>query len=248
MTTAESEASPAIQRPPEHVTAVFEAIREWEAANPESAPSGQGEAILWALGKRDQAPISGRPASGALPTLAEARAEIDAAERVPREGRVVPADGVISALNWLIGAKDGVPMPGRRSSTGWGHLVGGRGVILRTDAEIDRVAELARAGLRSMPGEREKAWCSGTVAVCEWLLGHRSKSPVRNTPRPIHGPTGLNLGMEESAAEDVSRQLGRGRQHPPAYGDGVIWTIRWLRGQITVPPMNEQGQPTLSNR
>ncbi|MGV9778181.1 hypothetical protein [Streptosporangium sp. NPDC003464] len=228
--------------------AVFEAIQEWEAANPGSSPSGQGQAILWALGKSEQAPVSGRPTSGAPPTLAEARAEIDAAERVPREGRVVPADGVISILHWLIGVRDTVPMPGRRSSEGWGHLVGGRGVIVRTEAEIGRIAELARAGQAGTSGEPDRAWCSGTAAVCEWVLGTRRKSPVRNTPRPIHGPTGLNLGMEESAAEDVSRQLGRGRQHPAGYGDGVVRTIRWLRGQLTVPPVNEQGRPASGGR
>ncbi|GAA3440679.1 hypothetical protein [Planomonospora venezuelensis] len=242
MTIAERESSPAVRRPSEHVTAVHEAIREWEAAHPDSAPSGEGQAILWALGECAQAPISGRPSEGP-PTLADACAEIDAAERVPREGRIIPADGVVSALRWLIGAKDGVPVPGKRPAEGWGHLVGGRGVVMRGEAEIGRIAEAARAGLADAPDEWDRTWCSGTVAVCEWMLGARSKSPVRDTPRPMNGPTGVNLGMEERAAEDVSRQLGRGRRHSPGYGDGVIRTIQWLRGQITVPPVNEQGRP-----
>ncbi|MBG0830836.1 hypothetical protein HS041_24050 [Planomonospora sp. ID67723] len=248
MTIAESETGPAVRRPPEHVTAVYDAITAWEAANPESAPSGEGQAILWALGKCDQAPISGRPASGDLPTLGDACAEIDTAERVPREGRIIPADGVVSALRWLIGAKDGVPVPGRRPAEGWGHLVGGRGVVLRSEADIKQIAETARAGLADAPDEWDRAWCSGTAAVCEWMLGTRSKSPVRDTPRPMNGPTGVNLGMEERAAEDVSRQLGRGRRHSPGYGDGVIRTIQWLRGQITVPPVTEQGRPTPGSR
>jgi hypothetical protein len=248
MTTAESEASPAVRRPPEHVTAVFDAIMEWEAAYPESAPTGQGEAILWALGKRDQAPISGRPASGGVPTVADARAEIDAAERVERRGRIIPADGVVSALRWLIGAKDGIPIPGRQPPGGWGHLVGGRGVVVRSEEELKKIIERAKEGRPNAPTEWDGAWCLGTIAVCEWVLGIRSKSPIRDTPRPMHGPTGLNLGREETAAEDVSRQLGRGRQHSPGYGDGVIRTIHWLRGQTIIPPVNEQGLPTLSSR
>ena len=144
-----------------------------------------------------------------MPTVADARAEIDAAERVERRGRIIPADGVVSALRWLIGAKDGIPIPGRQPPGGWGHLVGGRGVVVRSEEELNRIIERAKEGRPNAPTEWDGAWCLGTIAVCEWVLGIRSKSPIRDTPRPMHGPTGLNLGREETAAEDASRQLGR---------------------------------------
>ena len=248
MTTAESEASPAVRRPPEHVTAVFDAIMEWEAAYPESAPTGQGEAILWALGKRDQAPISGRPASGGVPTVADARAEIDAAERVERRGRIIPADGVVSALRWLIGAKDGIPIPGRQPPGGWDTWSAGVAWSCAPkksstgSSSGPRKAGRTRRPSGTGPGAWERSPC---VSGCS----ASARSPPSGTHRaPCHGPTGLNLGREETAAEDVSRQLGRGRQHSPGYGDGVIRTIHWLRGQTIIPPVNEQGLPTLSSR
>ena len=248
MTTAESHAGPAVQRPLEHVTAVFAAIREWEATYPHLAPCGQTEAILWALGKREQAPVSGRIAAGPVPTLGEVQAEIRTAEEMPRRGKTIPADGVLAALRWLTGIRDGLPIPGFEPPSGWGHLVGGRGVILRTEADIQQVADRARAGRPSASSEWEETWCSGVLATCEWVLGTRSTSPVRELPRPAEGPSGRDLGRERAVAEDVSRQLGEGKQHSPGYGDGIMRTVIWLRGETTVPPVNEFGRSTPLSR
>ncbi|MFC7642557.1 hypothetical protein ACFQX6_17665 [Streptosporangium lutulentum] len=220
---------------------------EWEAAYPESAPTGQGEAILWALGKRDQAPISGRPTTGGVPTVADARAEIDAAERVERRGRIIPADGVVSALRWLIGAKDGIPIPGRQPPGGWGHLVGGRGVVVRSDEELNRIIERAKEGCRTPrpsgtgPGAWERSPC---VSGCS--------APARSRPSATHRAPCTDRPGSTSGGRDRGRRClppaGPGASALPGYGDGVIRTIHWLRGQTIIPPVNEQGLPTLSSR
>ncbi|GAA3224938.1 hypothetical protein GCM10020216_038990 [Nonomuraea helvata] len=233
----------AVVRPPEHVSAVFGAVREWEAQHPEYAPTGNSQAFLWVLGKRSEAPITRRRAVG-LPTREEVQAEIKASEEPGKYGVAQrTAWGVSAALEWLLGVDDAIPVPGVHRE-GLGHLVGGRGRIVRTSANVTAVLDRARRGPRVASIEWQTSWCEGVIACCEWVLGRRPGAPVSDRPPAQPGlPTGDDLSRELAPVEDVRHQLGPGRRHSQGYGDGVHQTIQWLLGRTTVAPVDERGLP-----
>ncbi len=228
----------AVSRPPEHVSAVLDAIRAWERRYPEHAPTGQVEAFLWVLGTGSQSPITHRPIAG-RPTRVEIENELEAAE----EALSPSAGDVADALAWLLGMDDSIPVPGTHPE-GLGHLVGGRGRIVRTSRHVVAVRDLARRGPRVASIEWETDWCAGVLACCEWVLGRRPGAPVSDRPPARPGlPTGDDLLGELAPVEDVRHQLGPGRRHSRGYGDGVYQTIQWLVGRTTVAPVDERGLP-----
>ncbi|GII59418.1 hypothetical protein Pth03_78070 [Planotetraspora thailandica] len=225
---------------------MFAAIREWEASHPASAPSGYSQAFLWALGKSFTAPSSGRQTS-AIPTLADARAEIKHAENNPRRrGESAERQDAARTLEWLIGKSDDIPVPGSTPEAGWGHLVGGRGHLLRSDDQIRAVLERARRGPAHARIEWETDWCSGVVATCEWALGLRAVGPASGRPTSTGGrPFSRNdLVGELAPAEDIGWQNpGPGRRHSAGYGDGILHTIGWLMGSKTQEPVGDDCLP-----
>jgi hypothetical protein len=116
---------------------------------------------------------------------------------------------------------------------------------LRTDDQIRSVLERARRGPAVAEIEWETDWRSGVAATCEWVLGIRAGAPVTNRPTIASGlPTGDDLGREMAPAQDVAWQLGPGRQHSAGYGDGIVRTIQWLRGETTAAPVDSEGRST----
>jgi hypothetical protein len=213
------------------------------------------DAISWALGERDQAPITGRPTLGGA-DRADVDAEIAACRAYLRstpwseeaDDPISRAQDVLKILEWLTGADDKPPT--YRRETEPGDLVGGRGLIIRPYTEITRMILLANgklaAGTTSLSLGAD--WHQGVIATLTWASGDRATPPMAHdgpAPACTHpassGPPGpRDIARERGAAEEHLEPLGyKHGDIAVSYADAVACTIRWLYGETTTPPVTD---------
>jgi len=245
----------AIVRPLRHVRAVRErhALRFADPA--EAATSRSARAWAWALGENTTAPVTDRQ-TAVPPRRSDIEAEIAAAdERRLRGDRENRAEAAATILRWLIGDDDHVPVRGENR----GELVGGFGDIVRSPQEIADILALATQRQPRVPATDRDAdadpddpqmvrqdadYLDGVVATLAWVLGERPESPI--TRIHPHELTTRDLKAERVHAEDIIEQA----RHPwmadrlprPWYGEGVKFTITWLLGDSTAPPVDPVGR------
>jgi hypothetical protein len=255
------EVPPAITRPRHQVEAVH--------AQSLIEVGTDGRAALaweWTLTGTRPSPVTlslpiGRPPSRDE-IVAEATAEPEGSTAPPG----VPSDycdqlgEARSVLAWLAGESDEIPV----DDDNRGRFIGARDDYARTDDDIRGVRDHARRGLEAcdLPdpmdpadaripwqwnaGWMNAAWLRGVRDLLDWVLDDRAASPLRG--RLVGLPNTYDLTYEEGAAEDVILQgrppgLSVDPEHypPPQYGEGLQETIRWLRGEITTPPIDQHG-------
>jgi hypothetical protein len=247
----------AIVRPLRHVQAVRERYLRRFADPAEAAASRSARAWSWALGKSTTAPVTDR-VTAVPPSRADIEAEIAAADqrrlRGDHENR---ADAAATVLRWLIGDDDHVPVRGENR----GELVGGFGDVVRSPVQITDVLVLAAEGQRRAaakgkgmdidagPDDRQFAkqdadYLDGVIATLAWIRGERPDAPItRGRSREL---ATRDLKAERVHADDVIEQA----RHPwmadllPSswYGEGVKFSITWLLGDSTVPPVDPAGR------
>jgi hypothetical protein len=90
------------------------------------------------------------------------------------------------------------------------------------------------------------AWLRGVRDLLDWVLGDRAASPLRG--RLVGLPNTYDLTYEDATANDVVLQgrpaglpVNPDTYPPPQYGEGVQAAIRWLRGETTTPPADQDG-------
>jgi hypothetical protein len=246
----------AIVRPMRHVRAV----REHDAAQSAdlsevAAESRSARAWAWALGESATAPVTDR-VTAVPPSRSDIEAEITVAdERRWRGDQDNRADGAAIILRWLIGEDDQVPVSGDNP----GQLVGGFGDVVRSPEQIADTLALAAEGLRRAAAQgrdldtsadarafarQDAGYLDGVMATLAWVLGERAESPVtRAHSREL---TTRDLKVERVHAEDVieqSRYPWMADRLPPLwYGEGVKFTITWLLGDWTAPPVDPAGR------
>jgi hypothetical protein len=219
----------------------------------------------WALTGTRPSPVTLSLAPGRPPS----RDQILAEAAAPPEGSTappgVPADygdqlaETRRVLSWLVGATDEIPADSEER----GRLIGARDDYARTDHDIRQARDHALRGIHTPteatdpaapggPGRRDAsqanaAWLRGVRDQLDWILGDRPDSPLCH--RAVGLPTIYDLTYEESAARDIAAQGLRGAipadgaiHPPPQYGEAIQATIHWLRGETTVPPVDQEGR------
>jgi len=246
----------AIVRPQRHVRAVRERDAGQSAGPPEAAAeSRSARAWAWALGESATAPVTDL-VTAMPPSRSDIEAEITAAdERCWRGDQENRADAAAIVLRWLIGDDDQVPVSGDNP----GQLVGGFGDVVRSPEQIAGTLALAAQGLRQAAAQsrdldggadarayarQDVEYLEGVMATLAWTLGERADSPVT---RARSGElTTRALKMERVHAEDVIEQSRypwmADRLLPLWYGEGVKFTITWLLGDWTTPPVDLTGR------
>ncbi|HUY45232.1 MAG TPA: hypothetical protein VMV92_05855 [Streptosporangiaceae bacterium] len=245
----------AIVRPLRHVRAVRERHAQRYADPSEAAVSRSARAWAWALGECTTAPVTDRE-TAVPPSRADIEAEIATAEerrlRGDRENR---ADAAATILRWLIGNDDRVPV----RCDNPGELVGGFGDVVRPRQQISKTLAAALQGQRRAaamtrnidvdPDDRQFArqdadYLDGVVTTLAWVLGQRPEAPI--TRRQSRELTTTDLKAERLHAEDVINQARSPGMvgplpPPPPHGEGVKFTITWLLGDWTTPPVDPTG-------
>jgi hypothetical protein len=241
----------AIVRPLRHVRAVRECYLRRFADPSQAAVSRSARAWAWALGERVSAPVTDRQ-TAIPPSRSEIETEIEVADqRRLRGDQESRADAAATVLRWLIGDDDRVPVRGKAP----GELVGGFGDVVRPQELIGRILAAAvkskqRAeaeGRNAGVGEdarHDAAYLDGVVATLVWILGGQAETPVtRVRSREL---TTKDLKVERVYAEDVIEQASRpwmtDRLPPASYSEGVKFSINWLLGDSTTPPVDPAGQ------
>jgi hypothetical protein len=253
--------SPAIVRTRPHVEAVLaQSLRE-------TGPAGRTAlAWEWALTGGRPSPVTLTLAPGQPPVRAEILAEAEAEPEGSRAPAGVPADfrdqlrETRAVLAWLAGGTDKVPL----DDDNRGQFIGARGSYARTDDHILQVRDDAALGLKAcdLPGAMSPsearhpwrweagwmnaAWLRGVHDILAWVLGECPTSPL--CARAVGLPAIYDLNYEEAAAGRVVLQ-GRpggvsvepGTYPPPQYGEGILATISWLRGETTTAPVDDRG-------
>jgi hypothetical protein len=129
----------------------------------------------------------------------------------------------------------------------------------RSDAEVRRVLELARAGIaRYGFGEelhpedlarpwaqsgpwKDNAWLRGVRDLLEWVAGDVAAGPLRGTPAAQPGP--YDVYDDTADLEEIMRQGSRcpvwPGWPPPQSGEAINATVHWLDGETEVPPVCE---------
>jgi hypothetical protein len=200
------------------------------------------------------APVTDRM-TAVPPGRSDIEAEIIAAdERLFRGDQENRADAAAIILRWLIGDDDHVPVEAESP----GELVGGFGDVVRSPEQIAGVLVLAAEGRQRAAAQgrdldasadarafarQDADYLDGVIATLTWTLGERADSPVaRAHSREL---TTRDLKMERVRAEDVieqSRYPWMADRLPPLwYGEGVKFTITWLLGDWTAPPVDPAG-------
>ena len=221
----------------------------------EAAASRSARAWAWALGETATAPVTDR-VTAMPPSRSDIEAEITVAdERRLRGDQENRADAAATILRWLIGDDDHVPVRGENP----GELVGGFGDVVRSPEQIAGTLALAAEGLRRAAAQgrdldagadarafarQDADYLDGVMATLAWVLGERAESPItRARSREL---TTRALKMERVHAEDVieqSRYPWMADRLPPLwYGEGVKFTITWLLGDWTAPPVDPAGR------
>jgi len=245
----------AIVRPLRHVRAVRERYLRRFADPAEAAASRSARAWAWALGESKSAPVTGRLTT-VPPSRPDIEAEITAADERRLHGdKENRADAAATVLRWLIGDDDHVPV----RSENRGALVDGFGDVVRSPEQITAARVLAAEGQQRAAARgrgldvgadvrafarQDADYLGGVMATLAWILGERAESPV--THAHSRELTTRVLKMERVHAEDVieqSRYPWMADRLPPLwYGEGVKFTITWLLGDWTAPPVDPAGR------
>jgi hypothetical protein len=231
--------------------------------------STDGRAALawkWALTGTRPSPVTLSLAAGRPPSRDEIVAEVAAEPEGSTAQPGVPSDycdqlgEARRILAWLAGESDEIPVDDENR----GRFIGARDDYARTDDDIRQVRDQARHGLEvcDLPDPMDPAdaripwqwdplwmnaaWLRGVRDLLDWVLGDRPASPLRG--RIVGLPTVYDLTYEDGAVDDVVQQ-GRPGGLPvdpdtypaPQYGEGLQETIRWLRGETTMPPVDQHG-------
>ena len=140
-----------------------------------------------------------------------------------------------------------------------GALVGGFGDVVRSREQITDVLTLAAEGRQRAAAQgrnidtgaddrafarQDADYLDGVMATLSWILGERAESPVtRAHSREL---TTRDLKVERVHADDVieqSRYPWMADRLPPLwYGEGVKFSINWLLGDSTAPPVDPAGR------
>jgi len=246
----------AIVRPQRHVRAVREHDATQSADPSEAAAeSFTARALAWALGESTTAPVTGRM-TAVPPSRPDIETEITAADdRYLSGDQDISADAAAIVLRWLIGDDDHVPIAVENP----GELVGGFGDVVRSPEQITGVLALAAEGLRQAAARgrdidagagaralarKDAAYLDGVLATLAWVLGERAGSPIAS-PHSRELTTRV-LKVQRVRAQDVIEQSRypwmAGRLPPLWYGEGVKFTITWLLGDWTAPPVDPAGR------
>jgi len=190
------------------------------------------------------------------PGRSDIEAEITAAdERLFRGDQENRADAAAIILRWLIGDDDHVPVEAENP----GALVGGFGDVVRSPEQIAGILALAAEGVQRAAAQgrdidasadarafarQDADYLDGVIATLAWVLGERADSPI-TSPHSRELTTRV-LKMQRVHAEDVIEQSRypwmAGRLPPLWYGEGVKFTITWLLGDWTAPPVDPVGR------
>ena len=221
------------------------------------------QAWRWVLNGDQPSPVTLSPALSQAPSREQILAEAGADPVGSTAPPGVPTDfcdqigEVRRLLRWLVGESDEIPVDGDNP----GELVGARGDYARTDEEMREVRDRALRGLEALdlpdpmdpadardpwrwdPAWMNVAWLQGVRDLLNWVLGDKHVSPLRN--RFVVRPALDYLTFEDEAAEEIAWQGRPGgvpvdpEDHPPQYGEAIQATIRWLRGDVATPPLDQ---------
>jgi hypothetical protein len=245
----------AIVRPLRHVRAVRERHAARFADPSEAAKSRSVRAWAWALGESATAPVTDL-VTAVPPSRPDIEAEITVAdERRLRGDQENRADAAATILRWLIGDDDHLPVRGENR----GELVGGFGDVVRSPEQMAGILALAAQGLRQAAvqgrdldagadarafARQDAGYLNGVIATLAWVFGERADPPI--TSSHSRELTTRALKMQRVHAEDVieqSRYPWMADRLPPLwYGEGVKFTITWLLGDWTAPPVDPAGR------
>jgi hypothetical protein len=245
----------AIVRPLRHVRAVRERHAARFADPSEAAKSRSARAWAWALGESATAPVTDL-VTAVPPSRPDIEAEITVAdERRLRGDQENRADAAATILRWLIGDDDHLPVRGENR----GELVGGFGDVVRSPEQMAGILALAAQGLRQAAvqgrdldagadarafARQDAGYLNGVIATLAWVFGERADPPI--TSSHSRELTTRALKMQRVHAEDVieqSRYPWMADRLPPLwYGEGVKFTITWLLGDWTAPPVDPAGR------
>ena len=223
-------------------------------------------AWTWALTGTRPSPVTLSAANGSPPTRDEITAEASASPESSTVPPGVPTDfcdqlrEARQILRWLIGDTDEIPV----DDDNRGRFIGARDDYARTDEQIHEVLDLARRGLEAFdlpdpmnPADARNpwrwdttwmnaAWLRGVRDLLDWVLGARILSPLGQ--RVANLPTALDLDYEDLTANEVILQgrpggvaVNPGTYPPPQYAEAIQAAIRWLRGETTVSPADQNG-------
>jgi hypothetical protein len=247
----------AIVRPLGHVRAVRESymLRFADPAQAAVSRSARAWAWAWALGESATAPVTDQR-TATPPTRRDIDAEIAIADdRRLRGDKANRADAAATILSWLIGDDDHLPV----RTDNPGELVGGFGDVVRSLDQIGGMLALALQGqrraaawdrdLKADPDGRRFArqdadYLGGVAATLAWVLGDQPEAPVTRERHAVL--TSRVLKRERLSSDDVIEQARypwmADRLPPLWYGEGVKFTITWLLGDTTAPPVDSAGR------
>jgi hypothetical protein len=240
----------AVVRPRDHVENVrADAIRataEIAAASGDPQRLFIADAIAWALGEHDTAPFTGKPnpaganRSDVEAEIAQCRSFLHNTPWSESEAnRIDEARAALKILEWLTGSDDRPPT--YCPATQPGDLVGGRGRIVRSDAQIRSMLALAQAKLASDQTSHALGadWHHGVIQTLRWVLGERTATPTLGTVRSGL-PDGARIAIEQSEAEDQLAGSGTHSGIAYHYADAIACTCRWLLGGTTRQPVTQE--------
>jgi len=221
----------------------------------------------WALTGTRPSPVTLTAAPGRPPTRDQLRAEATAPPESSTAPPGVPTDfcdqlaETRRVLAWLAGTTDEIPA----DDDNRGQLIGARDDYARTDEDIRQLRDHAQTGLAAHEprqaassactrgpwqpdaGRMEVAWLRGVHDLLGWVLGECRTSPLCHRTADL--PTAYDLTFEENAADELVAQdrvgstpAGPASKPPPQYAEAVQSTIRWLRGEATLPPVDHEGR------
>jgi hypothetical protein len=239
----------AVTRPWEHCVAVSQAYAI-AARQPDSPPWAAAAAEWpqgWLWGIEPVSPILKRRL-GRVPTTADAEEEITAArrylKRLGNEPPPCPEDIIESRLCWLIGWSDWLPDFVHRE-----HL-GGFAEVIRPEADVDQMARMAlnryeplRSAVPQPICEHERhaddvlgaVYLGAVFTALTWALGV-CESPHGRAP---YAGTGID---DETADADTALNAALAGTAGMAQAVGHWYSLRWLRGTDTVPPLDDHGR------
>jgi len=234
---------PGTRRPAAHIAAVRDDALQ--AADNAAALTGQPPdylipyAIDWAEGRPAPAPFTGKPTAAASPE--DLQAEISACETYltttnysdETAQQLEDARDVLELLRWITGKTD--KPPAYSDGTLPGDLVGGRGVIVRSTADLTALATAARTGTgpRATAVAATLAWLAGTGPA---PMAHPEPGPCTHPAPQPGGPGEQAIIREQRAAEEHAEPGGyRHGTHTPAYAAAVTGAIRWALGDPEQP-------------